>query len=157
HDFHHEWISSIKRALNGGLLPPGYYAMAEQIAGELGPDVLTLDMTSPRPTPPEPPSGTGLALATRPPQLRFRAEADAYPRTASVVAIRHTSVHRVVAMVELASPGNKASRSALEAFARKAREALDAGIQLLIIALFPPGPRDHQGIHQAIWDGGPEG
>jgi len=39
HDFHHEWISSIKRALNAGLLPPDCYALAEQIAGGLLPDV----------------------------------------------------------------------------------------------------------------------
>src|SRR5207302_10526518 len=42
HDFHHAWIEEIKRALNRGLLPPDYYALAEQIAGGLGPDVLTL-------------------------------------------------------------------------------------------------------------------
>jgi hypothetical protein len=29
------------RALNGGLLPHGYYALPEQLAGGLGPDVLT--------------------------------------------------------------------------------------------------------------------
>ena len=32
HDFNHEWISTNKRALNSGLLPPEYYALAEQIA-----------------------------------------------------------------------------------------------------------------------------
>src|SRR5271168_316512 len=42
HDFHHAWIEEIKRALNRGLLPPDHYALAEQIAGGLGPDVLTL-------------------------------------------------------------------------------------------------------------------
>ena len=35
HDFHHEWISEIKRALNRGILAPPYYALAEQIAGSL--------------------------------------------------------------------------------------------------------------------------
>lgn len=30
HDFHQEWTICIKRALNGGILPPGYYAMVEQ-------------------------------------------------------------------------------------------------------------------------------
>jgi hypothetical protein len=29
---------------------------------------------------------------------------------------------------------------------------LQAGIHLLIIDLFRPGPRDPQGIHKAIWD-----
>ena len=30
-------------------------------------------------------------------------------------------------------------------------ELLDAGIHLLVVDLFPPGPRDPQGIHSAIW------
>src|SRR5688572_13910394 len=42
HDFHHAWIEEIKRALNAGLLPPEYYALAEQHAAGFGPDVLTL-------------------------------------------------------------------------------------------------------------------
>ena len=43
HDFHQTWIIEIKRALNAGLLPAGYYALAEQIAGGLGLDVLALE------------------------------------------------------------------------------------------------------------------
>jgi len=31
HDFHHDWITMLKRALNAGRLPSGYYALAEQI------------------------------------------------------------------------------------------------------------------------------
>src|SRR5690242_20728435 len=42
HAFHHGWIEEISRSLNRGLLPPDYYALPEQIAGGLGPDVLTL-------------------------------------------------------------------------------------------------------------------
>ena len=42
HHFHLEWIGDLSRQLNRGLLPPDYYALAEQIAGGLGPDVLTL-------------------------------------------------------------------------------------------------------------------
>ena len=34
---------------------------------------------------------------------------------------------------------------------RKAREALAAGVHLLLVDLFPPGPRDPQGIHRAVW------
>ncbi|MBM4074380.1 MAG: hypothetical protein FJ267_01895, partial [Planctomycetes bacterium] len=41
HDFHHEWISAIKHALNSSL-PESYYALAEQQAAGFGPDVLTL-------------------------------------------------------------------------------------------------------------------
>ena len=43
HDFHQTWLVEMKRALNSGILPPGFYALAEQIAGGLGPDVLALE------------------------------------------------------------------------------------------------------------------
>ena len=42
HDFHGSWITHLKETLNEGLLPEGYYAMSEQHAGCLIPDVLTL-------------------------------------------------------------------------------------------------------------------
>ena len=42
HDFHLAWIAEIRNTLNGGLLPSCYYAQAEQIAGPLEPEVLTL-------------------------------------------------------------------------------------------------------------------
>src|SRR5262245_53148047 len=42
HHFHLEWIASTAHALNHGLLPEDYYALAEQYAGVFGPDVLTL-------------------------------------------------------------------------------------------------------------------
>src|ERR1700682_1039269 len=47
HDFHHEWISTLKRALNSGVLPPDFYALAEQVAGGLHPDVVTLERDRP--------------------------------------------------------------------------------------------------------------
>jgi hypothetical protein len=153
HDFHHEWISTIKRTLNAGLLPPDHYALAEQIAGGLGPDVLTLQ----GPTNGAPPGGEprgGIALATTPPKVYFRArtELDVYAAKAKVIAIRHTSNHRVVAVVEIVSPGNKSNRHGLRAFVGKAVELLRAGIHLLVVDVFPPGPRDPQGIHKALWD-----
>ena len=45
HDFHVAWIAELRNVLNDGLLPADYYARAEQIAGPLGPDVLTLQET----------------------------------------------------------------------------------------------------------------
>jgi len=41
HHFQHSWIEEVQRMLNSDLLPPEYYAMAEQQAGLFGPDVLT--------------------------------------------------------------------------------------------------------------------
>jgi len=58
---------------------------------------------------------------------------------------------RIVALLEIVSPGNKEKRGALEAFVDKAVGALDCGYHLLVIDLFPPGPFDPQGMHGAIW------
>jgi hypothetical protein len=76
---------------------------------------------------------------------------DLYARRRHRVVIRHSSGHDVVAMIEIVSPGNKASRHMLHSFVDKAVEVLEAGVHLLIVDLFPPGPRDPQGIHAAIW------
>src|SRR5207302_8401859 len=104
HDFHHEWISTIKRSLNAGLLPPDHYALAEQIAGGLGPDVLTLQ--GPTNGAPAGSPGGAVALATAPPHVWHRAktEIDIYAAKAKAIAIRHPSNHRVVAVVEIVSP-----------------------------------------------------
>ena len=53
-------------------------------------------------------------------------------------------------MVEIVSPGNKNNQNGLNAFVRKAK-ALAAGIHLLLVDLFPPSPRDPQGIHRTVW------
>lgn len=153
HDFHHAWIAEIKRALNGGLLPSDFYALAEQIAGGLGPDLLTLQRADAARSDAAEPTG-GVALAEAPPRVQYRqrAEGDWYAAKANAVAIRHVSDHRVVAILELVSPGNKNSGHGLRAFVAKAIELLRAGVHLLIIDLFPPGPRDPQGIHKPIWD-----
>ena len=154
HAFHHDWITEIARALNRGLLPAEYYALPEQIASGLGPDVLTLRGPSSNGTPAGigSPSG-GVALAVAPPKvrIRMRPEANQYAAKAKGVAIRHVSNHKVVALIEIVSPGNKNNQNGLNSFVRKAREALAADIHLLIVDLFPPGPRDPQGLHREIW------
>jgi hypothetical protein len=160
HDLHHGWISTFKRALNQGLLPPDYYALVEQVASGLHPDVLTLERKRPASPslsgngPSEAPSTNGgIALAVAPPRVRFTASAEeqSYARKRKRIAIRHVSDDQVVALIEIVSPGNKATRHALRAFVEKAVEFLEAGIHLLVLDLLPPGPRDPQGIHAAIW------
>jgi hypothetical protein len=153
HDFHLSWIAEIKRVLNRGVLPTEYYALAEQIAGGLGPDVLTLQRSSNGVPFPSEPSG-GLALATSPPQvqLHLRTERDIYAAKAKSVVIRHKSNHQVIAVVEIVSPGNKSNRHGMRELVGKVRELLRGGIHLLIIDLFPPGPRDPSGIHRIIWE-----
>ena len=154
HAFHHDWITEISRALNRGLLPAGYYALPEQIAGGLGPDVLTLRTPGSNGTSPTAglPDG-GVALAVAPPRVRIRMRADAnrYAAKAKGVTIRHVSNHQIVAMAEVISPGNKNNQNGLNSFVRKAQEALAAGIHLLLVELFPPSSRDPQGILRAVW------
>jgi hypothetical protein len=155
HDFHHAWIEEIKRALNRGVLPDGYYALAEQHAAGFGPDVLTLqgDRNGDADTagPVVPASGGGVQLAVS--KWKPLAETDMafYRRKQNVVAVRHVSGDRIVAMIEIVSPGNKAARNPLRAFVQKAAELLDKGVHLLIIDLYPPGKRDPDGIHGEIW------
>jgi hypothetical protein len=158
HDFHHAWIEEIKRALNAGRLPEDYYALAEQHAAGFGPDVLTLQGPSDGEgdTGPvaSPTSSGGTSVLLVPPRVRLAAETDMqfYRRKQSTVAVRHVSGDRIVAMVEIVSPGNKASRHALRSFVEKAAELLDRRIHLLVLDPLPPGRRDPHGMHGAIWE-----
>lgn len=154
HAFHHGWIWDIGEALNTGILPNDYYALPEQQAAGFGPDVLTLQAQGLGQQDVSEREGTtkALALQTRP-RTRFVAQTDAefYRRKKSSVVVRHVTGDRIVAMIEIVSPGNKASRQAFRAFVDKACELLEHRIHLLIIDPFPPGPRDPAGIHAAIW------
>jgi hypothetical protein len=157
HAFHLSWIAEIQLALNGGLLPDDFYAQAEQIAGPLGPDVLTLQL------PDTPGNGVadsspahgngGLLVATSPPRAKLVAEAEMndYILKRRTIIIHHVSGDRIVALIDLVSPGNKAARNALRSFVEKAVEALFRGYHLLLVDLFPPTSRDPHGIHAAIW------
>ena len=57
-----------------------------------------------------------------------------------------------MAIIEIVSPGNKDSRNAIRTFVEKATDILNQGINLLVVDLFPPTPRDPQGNHKAISD-----
>ena len=151
HAFHQRWITYLSDALNAGCLPPEYFAMPEQnIAGPI-PDVLTLNLPC-DPNDTSEPSG-GLAVATAPPRTRHirRSVAEIYARKADRIVVRHRH-GKVVAIVEIVSRGNKASNVELRAFVEKAASLLRLNVNLLIVDLFPPGKRDPQGIHKAIWD-----
>jgi hypothetical protein len=73
-------------------------------------------------------------------------------RKQNVVAVRHVSGDRLVAITEVVSRGNRSGRKAFEDFIRKAAEFLSHQIHLLVLDLQPPTSRDPQGIHGAIWD-----
>ena len=151
HAFHGPWLQAVARVLNNGLLPDDYYALPEQVTTGMEPDVVTLHI----PTPPST-QGTGDGvedLDTHPPavQLLERGRRTTRRRAVRRLAVRHVSTHRVVAVIELVSPGNKSSRRDFTAFVNKAVAVLDAGVHLLVVDPFPPIDRDPNGIHEAIW------
>jgi Protein of unknown function (DUF4058) len=157
HDFHHRWITAISDALNAGLLPGDYYALAEQHAAGFGPDVLTLEETVHDEGEADwlaAEASAGAAILVAPPNVALTAETDMefYRRKQNSIAVRHVSGDRIVAMVEIVSPGNKNTRHTLRAFVEKAANLLDKQIHLLILDLHPPGTRDPLGIHGVIWD-----
>ncbi len=154
HHLHHSWIEEIQRALNAGLLPDEYYAMAEQRTAGYGPDVLALqvDLGGTKPFDSSTSRDEGLLVAE--PKVAVTAEADMefYRRKQNIIAVHHVSDDRVVAVVEVVSPGNKSSRAALRSFVEKSAKLLDQRIHLLILDLHRPGSFDPQGIHGAIWE-----
>jgi uncharacterized protein DUF4058 len=154
HAFHQQWIIAISNALNGGVLPPEYYALPEQYAGGFGPDVLTLEATTNGGAAAKSSEGPGTSLLVAAPKLAPTAETDMefYRRKQTTLVVRHVSGDRVVAMVEIVSPGNKSTVGAMRSLVEKAAELLERRVHLLIIDVLPPGPRDPQGIHAAIWE-----
>ena len=145
--FHQRWIFAIADALNGGILPPEYMALAVQVTGRPIADVVALQTSTPKDN-----SG-GIAVAAAPPTARVIAKFEKinYAKRANRIAIRHGR-GQVVAIIEIVSPGNKDSRNALRSFVEKAADILTQGVNLLVVDLWPPTPRDPQGIHKVIWD-----
>lgn len=156
HDFHLTWIAELKKALNGGLLPDEYYALAEQRIPALVPDVLTLKgVENGDPGSYELPSPLGgPAVLVAPPKKKPIAESDDefYRRKQNRIAIRHVSDDDLVAVIEIVSPGNKSSRDAIREFMDKAIELFMKKIHLLIVDPHPPTKRDPEGIHGALWE-----
>ncbi len=153
HHFHVTWIPMLSHALNGGLLPPGYYAMAEQVAGGVIPDVLTLQAIEGEDEAGESDTSGSTAVAVEPPKVSIsaRLEQSLYVRKANHLVIRHRSSDRIVAILEVMSAGNKAKRRDFNDFMKKTADAIHAGIHVLLIDLHPPTACDPQGIHGAIW------
>ena len=133
-----------------GGLPPDYFALIDQrIRGPI-PDVLTLKLSPGAEKTSE--GEGGLAVATIPPRARpiRRKEAEIYADRANRITVRHRHGD-IVAVIEIVSPGNKASKEEFRSFVAKSWELIKQGVHLLIIDLFPPGRRDPEGVHVAIW------
>ncbi len=156
HDMHVGWITALRTRLNTGLLPEGYYAMAEHVVPPFAPDVLTLGAgRRGESLSAESPDGGGVATAARvsaevtpsgnggarqkPPERR--------------VVVRHVEGRQLIAVIEVVSPGNKARAKATNVLIDKSIALLRNGIHLTIIDVFPNPPRLPRGFGGAVWKG----
>jgi hypothetical protein len=153
HAFRLAWLGQLQAALNGGILPPDYYALAEQHAGAAVPDVRTLH-TSPTGSvePPIPHRGVATVTKTRPRVQRKLSVVVSPDDRRWTLAVRHVSGHRIVALVEIVSGANKDRRGSVTDFVNKALGAIQLGIHVTLVDLLPPGPHDPSGMHGALWD-----
>jgi hypothetical protein len=146
HDFHQVWSVELRNALNRAILPQGFTALVEQRVRGPEPDVIAIETSSG-----EPGGNVGLLEAPQTKMvMQARNLAERYAQRANRIAIHH-ELGQVVAVIEIVSPGNKSSKSALQTFKEKAIQLLRSGIHLLIVDLFPPSKRDPQGIHEVIF------
>ena len=150
HDFHQSWSIRIKDALNAGRLPKGVAALVEQRTGPFEADILAVER---RTRPKRSTQDDAVAVMERPAaRIIRRVDLTAYAEHANRVVVRH-HLGRIIAVIEIVSPGNKDSRIALNDFVQKAIGFLREGIHVLIVDLFPPTSRDPLGVHKLIWDG----
>ncbi len=150
HFFHQRWIQDLAASLNGGVLPPGYFAMSEVEAKGPIPDVLALKVQPAVPVE----ESVSVAVLDVPPRTRVVARGDdqaRYARRSDRISV-FLSQGELVAVIEIVSPGNKSSGDGLPSFVRNVAKLLRGGVHLLVIDLFPPTPRDPLGIHKVIWD-----
>jgi hypothetical protein len=150
HDFHQSWSIRIKDALNTGRLPKGVAALVEQRSGPREGDVLAIERRQ-QPDPGADLDG-GIAMV-EPPVTRIirRTDRAFYAARANRIVVKH-HLGRIIAVIEIVSPGNKHGRAELRDFVGKVIDFLRAGIHVLVLDLFPPTGGDPLGIHKVIWD-----
>jgi hypothetical protein len=72
-------------------------------------------------------------------------------RASDRIAIRHRD-GRLVAIVEILGPRDKADEASVLGFVEATGQMIHRRVHVLIVDLFPPGPNDPRGIHNAVWD-----
>jgi hypothetical protein len=66
--------------------------------------------------------------------------------------VRHRNGDRVIAHIEIVSPGNKDSVRRVEEFIEKLAKDLESGTHLLVIDVLPPSNAAPRGVHAAFWE-----
>src|SRR4029453_3354605 len=152
HSFHGTWLFDLTRALNGGLLPEGYYALGEQVIGGAVPDVLALETSQRDVKSLEPLTGAPATAVTAPSAtITSVALEPKYPPRPRIIAIRHRSGDRLGGVIEIVSASNKKDASEIGAFVEKTIVTLSKRVHVLLMDLHPPGTFDPAGIHNLIW------
>ena len=144
HHFHGRWIYALGHVLNFGLLPSDCYALAEQRSGATEPDVLMLETKEGVPDETGAAAdfdiGRGTAVLDVEPKVSVQAdgEADTWAATRQrSLAIRHVSGNRILAMIEIVSPGNKDRPLARRRFVNKCLDHLEAGVHVVVLDVLP--------------------
>jgi hypothetical protein len=150
HHFHQDWSIEIARTLNRGQLPDGVSALVEHRSGPLETDVLAIEGRDNRAVLGNDAGGVATQQAPSARIIR-RSNKELYADRANRVVLKH-HLGRIIAVIEIVSPGNKNSRAAVRDFVEKTMKFLTAGVHVLVVDLFPPSPRDPAGIHKVIWD-----
>ena len=134
--FRRSWISTLSSALNGGLLPDTCYALLAPAAVK-NEEILAAPGTVP----------------FRMPWLDVPADDDLeyYRLRKSHVVIRRSDDHTAVAVLDIVSAGDRASRAAIHSFAERCVGLIHHRVHLLLCDILPPDQYAPQGIHQTIW------
>ena len=155
HHFHQSWSIRMSDALNGGLLPPNLSALVERRAGVKEPDILAIEDYAPlnevETSSLERRAGSTATLEAPASRIVQRSSEEIYAGRANRIVVRH-HLGRIVAVIEIVSPGNKDKRGAIRNFVDKTVEFIEAGVHVLVVDLFPPTVRDPKGLHKLIWD-----
>ncbi|MEW5985442.1 MAG: DUF4058 family protein [Chloroflexota bacterium] len=124
--FHKHWVVKLVEHLNQETLPPGFRARPTELLVGIEPDVLLLQAADPPGNGWQPPQ-TKLAEATLTAVLPPPAE---LPIVGIYSAYDNT---RLVAAIELVSPGNKDRPEAVQAFVEKVLFLLHDGVHVVVV------------------------
>lgn len=145
--FRQGWLGALRDILNVEWLPDDLLALVEEASEAL--DVWPADAAAPHPSVGHLPPG-GLE-GTKSVSGLQESHGAGGRRPSDWLAVRHHE-GRLVAVVAIVSPEDKATEAAVQRFVRAIARLVGRGVHVLIVDLFPPGDHDPKGIHNAIWD-----
>jgi hypothetical protein len=141
--FHNHWIVRLVEYLNQDVLPAGFQARPTEFIVGIEPDLLLLQMADQ----PEPFTGTAPFLAEATATAVLPAPADL--PIVGIYSAYDTS--RLVAIIEIVSPGNKDRAEAVQAFVEKVLFLLQDGVHVMVIDVISlPGESMRQPILERL-------